>query len=60
VADLAFDAGFVAGALARPSVAVEPGGEHVIRQGIAADEGGAHMPAEHRRAMVTTARIAAS
>jgi hypothetical protein len=35
-ADLTFDAGFLAGALAGRSVAVEPGGEQVIRQGVAA------------------------
>jgi hypothetical protein len=46
--------------LAGRPVAVKPGSEQVIRQGVAADEGGAHMPAEHRRAVVTAARIAAS
>jgi hypothetical protein len=59
VADLAFDAGFLAGALAGRAAAVKPGCEQVVRQAVAADEGGAHVPAEYRRAVVTAARVAA-
>ena len=58
-AGLAFDAGFLAGALAGRPAAVKPGGEHVIRQAVAADEGSADVPAEHRRAVVAAARVAA-
>ena len=58
-ADLAFDVGFLAGALAGRAVAVKPGGEQVIWQAVAADEGCADMPTEHRCTMVAAARVAA-
>ena len=58
-ADHAFDAGLLAGALAARPVAVKPGGEQVFRQAVAADKGGADAPAEHRRAVIAAARVAA-
>ena len=58
-ADGAFDAGFLAGTLTGRAVAVQPGREQVAGQVVAADEGGAHVPAEYGGPVVASAGVAA-